>query len=388
MNKCRCIFSSLIIIFLTVVVVSPAWSLESKDNYSYQPLVNAGKKWRIAYYQGGVSTNYYPYLAATVKGLIDLGWIEKQELPIVKDKDTKILWSWLAKNLRSDYVEFLADAYYSAEWNSNVRPEIKQNIVKRLNTKKDIDLVIAMGTWAGKDLATNEHHTPTLVMSSTDPARAGIIASNEDSGYDHVFARVDPRRFERHIRIFHDVIRFKKLGIAYEDSSIGRTYAAMDLIEAVAKEKNFEIVRCFTKDDIPDQEQAEASVIKCFEELAPQVDALYVVIQNGVNEKTLPKLVSIANKYRIPTFSQQGSDEVSKGILLSISREGGFGPVGRFLAISMAKIFNGAKPRQLNQVFEEGPTIAINLKTAEIIGLYLNAEILAASDEIYREIEN
>jgi hypothetical protein len=73
---------------------------------------------------------------------------------------------------------------------------------------------------------------------------------------------------------------------------------------------------------------------------------------------------------------------------MSISREGGFGPVGRFLAISMAKIFNGAKPRQLNQVFEEGPTIAINLKTAELIGLYLSAEVLAASDEMYREIVN
>ena len=78
---------------------------------------------------------------------------------------------------------------------------------------------------------------------------------------------------------------------------------------------------------------------------------------------------------------------MSKGILLSISREGGFGPVGRFLAISMAKILNGAKPRQINQVFEEeAPTIAINLKTAEMIGLYLSAEVLAASDEVYREI--
>lgn len=73
---------------------------------------------------------------------------------------------------------------------------------------------------------------------------------------------------------------------------------------------------------------------------------------------------------------------------MSISREGGFVPVGRFLAISMAKIFNGAKPRQLNQVFEEGPTIAINLKTAEMIGLYLSAEVLAAADEMYREIVN
>lgn len=377
-----------LIVFLAVFISVPGWSVEKKDNYSYKPLSKNGLKWRIAYYQGGGSHNYYPYLAATIKGLIDLGWIEKQDLPVDKDKNPKELWSWLVNSMKSDYIEFIDDAYYSANWDSNARTALSKNIINRLNTKKDIDLIIAMGTWAGKDLANNEHSTPTMVMSSTDPIGAGIIKSNEDSGYDHVFARVDPRRYERQVRIFHDVIRFKKLGIAYENSTLGKTYAAIDLIEAVAKEKQFEVIRCFTKDDIPDQEQAGASVIKCFEELAPQVDALYIVIQNGVNDKTLPKLVSIANKYRVPTFSQQGSEEVSKGVLMSISREGGFGPVGRFLAISMAKIFNGAKPRQINQVFEEGPTIAINLKTAEIIGLYLSADILAASDEIYREIAN
>jgi hypothetical protein len=36
--------------------------------------------------------------------------------------------------------------------------------------------------------------------------------------------------------------------------------------------------------------------------------------------------------------------------------------------------------------FKEVPNIAINLKTAEIVGLYLYADVLAAADEIYREI--
>ena len=384
MNYCRRVLL-ILTVALAVMITGLAWSMEKRDTYNYQPVSKAGKKWRIAYYQGGTSYNYYPYLAATIKGLIDLGWIEKQDLPVNNNKDTKVLWNWLAKNLKSNYVEFIADAYYSADWDSNVRTVMRKGIIDRLNTK-EVDLIIAMGTWAGKDMANNEHTTPIMVMSSTDPVRAGIIASNEDSGYDHVFARVDPSRWERQIQIFYKIVGFKKLGIAYENSVLGKSYAAIDIIEKIAKEKGFDIVRCFTKDDIPDQGQAGESVVKCFEELAPKVDAIYVVMQNGVNDNTLPKLVSIANKYRIPTFSQQGSEEVSKGILLSISREGGFGPVGRFLAISMAKILNGAKPRQINQVFEEGPTIAINLKTAEMIGLYLSAEVLAASDEVYREI--
>lgn len=376
-----------LIITMAVMVTGDALAKEKDESFSYQPTTHQGKKWRIAYYQGGSSYAYYPYLVATIKGLSDLGWIDRLELPANKDKDTQVLWNWLAQNIKSNYVEFVADAYYSANWDSNIRPALKKTIIDRLNTKKDIDLIIAMGTWAGKDLANNEHGTATMIMSTTDPIRAGIIASNDDSGYDHVFARVDPNRWNRQIRIFHQVLPFKKIGIAYENSTLGRSYAAIDLIEQIAKEKGFEIVRCFTQDDIPNVEIAGASVIKCFEELAPQVDSMYVVIQSGINNKTIPKLVSIANKYRIPTFSQQGSEEVRYGFLMSIAREGGFAPVGRFLAVSMAKIFNGAKPRQINQVFEERPEIAINLKTAEIIGFYLNADILAAADEVYRDIE-
>ena len=380
------------VVFVLLIILAAVFSNlgsadEKQDEYDYLPVTKAGQKWRIGYYQGGPSGNYYPYLVATVKGLMDLGWIEVMDLPGGKSEDTQSLWNILAQHIDSDYIEFIPDGYYTANWDSETRKVLRSTILDRLNKQKDIDLMIAMGTWAGKDLATNEHHVPTMVISSTDPLRAGIIASNEDSGFDHVHARVDPRRHERQIRIFHNIIGFRKLGVAYEDTVLGRSYAAIDLLEKVAAEKGFEIVRCFTEDDIPDRKIAGDSVIKCFEELAPQVDAAYVVVQSGVNADTIPTLVAITNKHRVPTFSQQGSDEVRYGFLLSIAREGGFAPVGRFLAVTMAKILNGAKPRQLKQVFEEGPDIAINLKTAEMIGLYLHADVLAAADEIYREIE-
>jgi len=51
---------------------------------------------------------------------------------------------------------------------------------------------------------------------------------------------------------------------------------------------------------------------------------------------------------------------------------------------------NGAKPRKLPQVFEGSRTLAINLKTAELIGFSINLpiEVLAAADEFYRKIIN
>ena len=44
--------------------------------------------------------------------------------------------------------------------------------------------------------------------------------------------------------------------------------------------------------------------------------------------------------------------------------------------------------RELPRVFEAPPNLAINLKTAELIGFSINLpiEVLAAADEFYREI--
>jgi len=243
--------------------------------------------------------------------------------------------------------------------------------------------MLAFGTWAGKDLANNRHSTPTLVISASDAVGVGIIKSVEDSGFDHIHAHVDPSLYERQLLIFNDVINFKKLGVAYENTVNGRSYAAIDTINKIAKKKRFDVVSCFTQSDIADKDTAEASVLKCMEKLCCQVDALYITQQGGVNFNTIPHIVEIANKYRIPTFSQAGSQEVQAGLFMSLSTSG-FKYVGQFHASVIAKVFNGAKPRQLDQVFEAPPKVAINLKTAQQIGFDPPMLLLGATDEIYK----
>ena len=359
------------------------------EKFGTTPVLNNGQKWGIVFYEGGPHANYYHYLEATVRGLMSLGWIEKDDLTKVKSRkmDTERLWNWLVNSAKSDYLEFDKDGYYSANWDDEQRRANKSRLIERLKSEDEINLVIAMGTWAGLDLANNEHSVPTIVMSTSDPVESGIIKSQDDSGYDHVHARVDPYRYERQLRIFHKIIKFKRLGIAFENSIYGHSYAAIDTVEKVAADIGFDVVKCYTKSDISDINIASESVIRCFEELSKEVEAIYVTIQGGVNTESIPSLVEIANKSSIPTFSQLGSKEVQQGFLFSISSPS-FKPVGLFLSATIAQVLNGAKPRQLKQVFEESPSIAINLKTAEIVGLYLYADILAAADTIYRDIKN
>lgn len=359
--------------------------LAGKDGFSTKPSTNQGKKWRIGYYEGGEYLNYQQVLMATVRALMNLGWIQPTDIPDQKGEQTKELWQWLAANAHSASLEFVPDAHYSAQWDEKMRPQVAKEIINRLTTKKDIDLMIAMGTWAGKDLATPLHQTPTVVLSTSDPISAGIIKSAEDSGLPHVHAHVDPDRWERQIRLFHEIIKFKKLGVAYENTVSGKSYAALDVIERLAAEKKFEVVHCHTKSDIASTEEASKSVIACFDTLSNTADAIYVTEQGGINNKSIPELVRLVNAKHLPTFAQYGSEMVQYGFLMSTSTAG-YRYVAAFHAETIAKILNGARPGQLNQVFREPPKIAINLKTAEIIGYDPPLVILGAADEIFHEI--
>lgn len=381
--------SSSITILISVIILTftaPVLAAD-KGKFNINPTTNNGQKWRIGYYEGGEYYDYKGWFIATIKGLMEIGWIEKAALPEDNGEFTTGIWSWLSTQMKSDYIEFVKDAHYSAKWDDTLRITMVETIINRLNNKKDIDLMLAFGTWAGKDLANNRHSTPTLILSASNAVGAGIIKSNEDSGFDHIQAHVDPSLYERQVLIFHDVIRFKKIGIAYENSINGKSYAAIDIIEKLAQRKNFEIVSCYTQSDIADQNAAGQSVVECIKKLVSDVDAIYVTQQGGVNSQTLPKIVEIANSHKIPTFSQSGSQEVQSGLFMSISNSG-FKYVGQYHAGLIAKVFNGAKPRQLDQVFEGPPKVAINLKTARLIGFDPPMVLLGAADEIYKEIKN
>lgn len=364
--------------FIVVAISISSFSLAQEDF----------EKKRVAFYQGGEYIDYYKTLRSLALSFKELGVISNESIPDFSSQSSETLWAWLAENVVSEQVEFVADAFYTSQWDQKLRENKRSKLLNRLNRNSDIDLVFALGTWAGLDLVNDSHSTSVMVMSSSDPISAGIIKNNNDSGFDHVHVFLNPERYLNQVRIFHDLIGFKRLGIAFENTKVGRSYAAVDTIYAMAKEKGFQVVPCYTKSDIPSEEDASKSLVECFKFLADKVDSFYVTEQGGLDLSTHEKIISIANSQRIPAFSQYGQDEVRLGYMLSASRSFGLIKEGRFLANAAVNIFKGKKPRDLNQVFEDHPDIYLNMKTAEIIGFHLNAYLLAAADKLYWRIEN
>lgn len=347
-----------------------------------------GGTWRIGYYEGGQYPDYAVILKATVRGLINLGWMEPLDLepPEVDVTEPGALWRYLSANAQSDYITFVEDAFYAAgNFDREVRQEVRERLVERLAEEDGIDLMIAMGTWAGQDLANDRHAVPTIVMSTSDPIGSGIVPGAEDSGHAHVHAKVEPDRYARQVELFHDIIGFSSLGVVYEDSPEGRTFAAVEPIQRVAKARGFTVESCNAPFNDVEQAESEAAVVACYARLAETADAVYLTAHRGLNATTLPAAVAPLVEAGVPTFSMLGESEVRRGVLMSVAQNN-YAYVGQFHADTIARVFNGAAPGDLSQVWLAPAKIALNLKTAELIGYDPPVDILLASDEIFQTI--
>jgi ABC-type uncharacterized transport system substrate-binding protein len=355
-------------------------ALADASLFSTKPVKKAnGAKWRLAYFRGGEYANYPPSLKATIRGLETLGWLElAADIP-----DTltgKALWEFLAKNTKSAYIELVADAFWEpGDFDAAQRPVARAAIHQRLTEKNDIDLIIAMGTWAGQDMVELGVPVPTVVLSASNPLRSGIIKSPQDSGYDNLNARIYPDYYRNQVRLFHDIIPFTRLGMVYEDTPEGRTYAGLDDVREFAGQRGFEVLTCEAPFAVIDG--IEKKLMACYEKLAREADAIYVT-EHRAGEEVIAKIAEILRRAKIPSFSMNGAKEVKAGILMSMA-QADFSFIGLFHAETIARVFNGAKPRQLTQIWADPEKIVLNFKTTRIIGFNPPVDILLAADEVY-----
>ncbi len=349
--------------------------------------VKAPHKWKIIYVESGGYIDYANIFAATVKSLAKLGLIENANFPPVQHaSDVEKVWDWLSENAGGNYIEFVKDGFYSAIWNDEERIKNKQKILQRIKEKNDVDMILAFGTSAGLDYATDEHNIPTLSMSVTDAVQSGIINSIEDSGLDHVHGQVEVGRYERQLSIFYDIFKFKKLGVPVPDTETGRATVAMPSIEKMAKNLNFDLVVCnLSMFGTSDEQFNELKL--CIEDISKKSDAIYLTTTAGMQWDKMQELLDPIIQAGIPSFSQSGLIETKLGVLMSIAQSS-FDNEGMHGAKTIAQIIGGAKPRSLSQVFEGPLGLSINLKMAMLIGWNPSFEILAAVDNIYKEIFN
>ena len=277
--------------------------------------------------------------------------------------------------------EYPEELHVSPGWDAP--PEELDDFARALQERDDVDLIIAGGTAAVRALLRiNPGRIPIIGIGMADPLAAGVVKSVDDSGVDNFTCEVIPDRWMQMVRVFHDVVGFKRLGLLLPPGPEGRFYSGIDAVLAVEAELNFTVLI----GEIPDE-----SVQSCadgIDWLAKQkADAFFIGPLLGFDwEQGDPEfLLNRLNRvHMLPTFARDGSIFVQGGALLGLATWD-FSRDGRRLAEKAVRIFDGEKPRSIPMRAVVEPLIAINLQTAMEIDFDLPFDVLIAADEIYVE---
>jgi putative tryptophan/tyrosine transport system substrate-binding protein len=218
--------------------------------------------------------------------------------------------------------------------------------------------------------------TIPIVMNSTDPVAAGLVASLARPGGNITGASGDPGRSDlnaKRIQIIKEVIpSTKRLG--YLAPKGAWDLGAFGDVEREAQKAGLELLGLPLEGLIHEPEYRR--VITAM--VSSQVDILFVyeATENLVNAKLI---VGLTDQYRLPAIYPY-REHIEFGGLMGYVVD--FRPVARQMAVAADLILKGANPGDIPIHLPAQIEFLINSKTVRVLGLSIPRHLLAAADEV------
>jgi ABC-type uncharacterized transport system substrate-binding protein len=377
------LFAAILITFLGCYLFFSVCCRETDNSGSFPPCLNNDKKWIIGYFQSGKSEKHFSSFKYFIDHLAERGWLEPVDwTQLPKDSKTKEAWCFLAENMRSEYLRIETRYFWCSNWSLSRRKHLRKQVLGTLKNK-EVDLMLAMGTWPGQDLASGVHSTPTICLESLFPIKRLFKKSGKIP--DHLYLPQDPDFLLRQIHLFKKITKFKTLGVVYVASSEGRFKASLKLLKQFSKEKNFKlvVVRILPHEKLNSRKSLD-KYIKAHEKIAPQVDAMWLTTGFMNYPETAGQVLAPLFKYKIPTWYPHGEVGVFNGAVFGVIHDPH--ERARHYAETTAKIFNGVKPASQIKDLPINNHLVINCAAAKKIGLKIPNTLLGAAKKSYLNI--
>lgn len=356
-----------------------------EDGLAYAPTQKpGGGKFSI----GFIDLDPYPYTAQmlydVVEGLKADGWITYESLPFDHDDtDARELIRWLSRQDLGPYIRFRDDAnYYTLVDDPDAVLESYEAHAKA----KDIDLMLAWSTSTARYASEYANDIPVIAYPIADPLGSGIVMDAEFSGVHNVWAHTDPARYRRQMMVFHEVVNFKKVGLIFYEESIAAVpdYTAMaeQLGVTIVPQKVEPLSADMTDEQVTAYYENYLSICTRMIE-QDGIDAFILTTDMIKNDDYLDKLIRLFNEAKIPVFVQSGGNFVQAGCLMTVEAVDSK-DVGRFVANTIGKVLNGAKPEELNQLYVSTPYLMLNLDASRTLDIDLPFEMLISCERIYQ----
>jgi branched-chain amino acid transport system substrate-binding protein len=209
----------------------------------------------------------------------------------------------------------------------------------------------------------------------------------EITPYSELFAtRLHPDDNKKlQLDLLHEIFRFRRLGLIYEDTPDGKKLSGYDLVQAVARKKGFTVIDC----DLPfsrlQTKEAESRLLRCYGKLAPLIDALYVSPYPGINQQFITQLNETLRYFKVPALAILEEKPKNTGITMALGK-----PNMNLQALGSVNVFDkllsGLRVYEFAEKLNNLPVIAVNLKVLNEYG-YLSSDdrILKLSPHMYIE---
>ncbi len=274
--------------------------------------------------------------------------------------------------------------YYSPGWGKS--DEEYENIAKNIMQNQDIDMVIAMGTVASTTLLKYNNFTkPVFCLDIADPVFSGLIDNDTNRAFaDNFYVDHIPNKWLQSISLLDAFYDIKSIGTLSVNTEVGRTYANINELREVGREKGFDV---FFYDQVSEDESV-ASCKKGLEYLINQkVESVYIPALSCFDpELGDPKaLYKILLDNKIVPYSKDGKVQVMNGAFIGISTIR-YNLIARIYALLIMQhidkeLFEQTKDEVVANPFE--PLSYINRATAEILNINLPLSLLIVVDGIY-----
>ena len=367
-------------IILTLIVISSLFlegiSLESTcEKNKINPTGTEISTLKIGYVESETFDLYTNLIQNIASNFQKEGALKQYSLD---SKTGKEAWLKMCENNNSNEYKFVKDMYFNLK-------EMSEDEYKKAINNESVDLIIVMGTTAGKYLAENETKNKFMVFGAADPILSGIIKSETEKNNPNAFAHVDRAKYKRQIQVGHKVLNFKKLGVVYQDDEAAYAYSGIDSLKEAAKELNFEIAIKHVDEakDENDYDRYYKDLEKAYKELVDEnIDVLYVTTATIQDEKLYELLSHDIYPNKIPTMAQTDESQVKSGATLGVTLLD-YEEQAAFAVAQIKKYKSGEDFEKLDQVNESTPKIYINYDVAKKIDVKIPFSILLITDAIY-----
>jgi putative tryptophan/tyrosine transport system substrate-binding protein len=308
-----------------------AWPLAARAQ-------QAGKLPTIGFLVSGTPSSHSQWVAAFVRRLQELGWIEGRTVAI---------------------------EYRWAEGRTERAAEIAAEFVR---LKVDVIVTSATVVVIASKQATS---VIPIVFMAGDPVGTGLVASLARPGGNATGLSLQQTETAgKRLELLREVV--PGLGRLAILANVGNPKSVLEMgeVQTAARTLGLEVITL--------EIRRGADIVPAFEALKGRAEALYVVLDPLVNTHRI-RINTLAMAARLPTV--HGSREgVEAGGLMSYGTN--FLDVFRLAADYVDKILRGAKPADLPVEQPTNFDLVLNLTTAKALGLTVPESFLLRADEV------